>query len=165
MKGWPPNGASNYSNHVAIGGFAALKMGDVLLRLFMCHPVNPTYSYFECVRSLWLMAKNTIYLCASQSFCGMLPSEAKGNNRGCGRREKKDKMCGCKEICLECRVREIAWPKTAEVKSRLEQTRHGARQWVQIGDAHSTKMLLNPGRNKRGVTPRKHPQSPQVIRS
>lgn len=64
MKGWPPNGASNYSNHVAIRGFAALKMGDVLLRLFMCHPVNPTYSYFECVRSLSLMVKkHDLFVC------------------------------------------------------------------------------------------------------
>ena len=101
---------------------------------------------------------NTLSICGNQWCCGALRrKESRGGSTG---GEKKDKMCGCKEICLECRVRECMTENHGGKLCPASRLARAQNTWAQetesqtvVGDSGAcpTKMLLNKWQN----TPRR----------
>lgn len=103
-----------------------------------------------------------------------------GSTVCCPRRKKKerkggknDKMCGCKESCLECRVRECMTenhrgklcPASRLARTQKTWAKETETQTV-VGDSGAcpTKMRLSPGGKQTPIPPpRKHPETPRVI--
>lgn len=80
------------------------------------------------------------------------------------KKKKNAKMCGCKEIRLECRVRECMTENHRGKLCPASRLARAQKTWAEetetqtaAGDSGAcpTKMWLNPGRNKHNPTPKK----------
>lgn len=127
------------------------------------------------------MAEASHLACLLQAvICGTLHLKARRKDWRIKRerereRKKNYKICGCKEICLECRVRECMTenrggklclcpaPRLARSQNNKSlgdrEPDSGRRYWMHTPQ----KCCLTLAATKTASNPRKHPETPQVI--